>query len=517
MGESIATTDSIASHRNRTEKAPLPLRMVVDRVRAFTTTYHAPSSSQNDWLQLDTWFLRDDWVVNLAEAIGSPRWWRGIFSLTTLITAAALTYPVPKAVLIPADTEPVTPTITAQPRKTPLSAGLAMNTFFPEKNHITVVTTAESLSAVHPVGMHNLERKGLNFVQMLEKSGVATEEAQHIRQLIETVTPVDSLAPETIFHVIMSTAANPMQARKIEHLNFQARFDAIINIDREKEDLKLTQHKVPFTTRPIRFSVIVDKNIPEAVQAVGLPRLLAENIEKLLKKNITHPNIFLRHKTRLDMVLTQRQTVLGEKAIGDPLYIALKQENFFPKTKDQQPSQIQLFKWEKEGESYWLDEKGRAPLANPHNFIVPVSGRITSPFGYRYHPILGITRFHKGIDISGPYGTPIKAAADGQVIYAGQRSGYGNFILIDHGRGIETAYGHMSRLFAHQGQYISQGQMIGQIGSSGLSTGPHLHYEVHYNNTPINPNNFVSASYYQLAGQDLDKFRHAITPLLANK
>jgi len=117
----------------------------------------------------------------------------------------------------------------------------------------------------------------------------------------------------------------------------------------------------------------------------------------------------------------------------------------------------------------------------------PVSGPVTSPFGWRVHPILHVKRFHTGIDIGVGYGTPIHAADSGTVIYATWMSGYGNVIIIDHGGGISTLYAHQSSLAVGMGARVARGQVIGYVGSTGFSTGPHLHFEVRLNGTPVDP------------------------------
>jgi murein DD-endopeptidase MepM/ murein hydrolase activator NlpD len=120
-------------------------------------------------------------------------------------------------------------------------------------------------------------------------------------------------------------------------------------------------------------------------------------------------------------------------------------------------------------------------------FSVPVIGEVTSQFGWRVHPIFGTRLFHSGIDIAVDEGTPIQAPADGVVVYAGWMGGYGNATVIDHGQRLATLYGHQSRLGVSVGQSVHRGDVIGYVGSTGYSTGPHLHFEVRVNGDPVDP------------------------------
>jgi murein DD-endopeptidase MepM/ murein hydrolase activator NlpD len=117
----------------------------------------------------------------------------------------------------------------------------------------------------------------------------------------------------------------------------------------------------------------------------------------------------------------------------------------------------------------------------------PVTGRITSPFGWRYHPILHKKKYHNGEDIAVPRGTTVHAADSGVVAVSGWRGGYGNYVAINHGNGISTGYGHNSRLLVNEGDKVVKGQAIALSGSTGLSTGPHVHFEVRKNGEPVNP------------------------------
>jgi murein DD-endopeptidase MepM/ murein hydrolase activator NlpD len=121
------------------------------------------------------------------------------------------------------------------------------------------------------------------------------------------------------------------------------------------------------------------------------------------------------------------------------------------------------------------------------SFSWPVTGTITSPFGWRSNPFGGSPEFHQGLDIAAPSGTTVTAAAGGTVIMAQWYGGYGNYILIDHGGGYSTGYGHLSAIYVSSGQAVQRGQAIGAVGSTGQSTGPHLHFEVRIAGKPVDP------------------------------
>ena len=127
-------------------------------------------------------------------------------------------------------------------------------------------------------------------------------------------------------------------------------------------------------------------------------------------------------------------------------------------------------------------------------------GPITGAFGERIDPFNGEGAFHSGVDISCHYGQAVLAPADGVVTYADFYNGYGRMIQIDHGNGISTRYGHLSGFAIADGQTVHEGQVIGYVGLSGRSTGPHLHYEVRIHDTPVNPHKFLRTTFAQLGG-----------------
>ncbi len=139
----------------------------------------------------------------------------------------------------------------------------------------------------------------------------------------------------------------------------------------------------------------------------------------------------------------------------------------------------------------------------------PVDGaRISSGFGMRFHPVLGYTRMHKGVDFAVPVGTPVMAAGNGVIKYEGPARGYGNFMIINHGNGYATAYGHLSRFARgiHNGSHVHQGEIVAYSGNTGLTTGPHLHYEVRIDNHQVNPMKVKIAGGKKLKGQELQRF-----------
>jgi len=126
--------------------------------------------------------------------------------------------------------------------------------------------------------------------------------------------------------------------------------------------------------------------------------------------------------------------------------------------------------------------------------LVPAYGEVTSPFGIRKHPIKKVKKAHEGVDISSSKGDPILAAASGIVEYSGYNSGFGNHVIIDHKNGYRTIYAHSSKLLVKKGELVIKGQKIALVGSTGLSTGPHLHFEIRIGNTPVDPTQYIDFS-----------------------
>ena len=177
---------------------------------------------------------------------------------------------------------------------------------------------------------------------------------------------------------------------------------------------------------------------------------------------------------------------------------------------------LQLVRWTANGRNEWIDAANAdKPAPVSASALWPVAGRITSYFGYRIHPILRFARFHSGVDFGASWGTPIVAAADGQVVAAGWAGGYGRQVRIAHNGGLVTSYSHMSGIAAEPGSFVHAGQLIGYVGSSGLSTGPHLHFEVRRDGVAVNPLSVRFASAPQVDNRLADAVKARLKALLS--
>ena len=134
-----------------------------------------------------------------------------------------------------------------------------------------------------------------------------------------------------------------------------------------------------------------------------------------------------------------------------------------------------------------LNEISNRPLGAA-GFVYPLLGtRVSSDFGKRRHPVLGVPRHHAGIDLAAPYGAAVRAIADGVVAFADPRGGYGNLVVVVHGDGHSSHYGHLQSIAVKPGSWVKAGQLVGRVGSSGISSGPHLHFEIRYHGKALDP------------------------------
>lgn len=235
-----------------------------------------------------------------------------------------------------------------------------------------------------------------------------------------------------------------------------------------------------------RFEMVGDF-VRDDIQKIHLFQQQREEIN-LKKEQISEHAEELERQKNLYAKL-QSQTLQEHK-----LYIskAQEQQSQLEKIKnDRQFLEQSLDELDKESRE--MDSKIRDMQSKNHvslgtgRMVWPADGRITSPFGYRMHPVLRKWKYHSGIDIAVSSGTPVQAADSGVVILSKWNGGYGNCVIIDHGQGISTLYGHNSVLLVREGETVTKGQVISRSGNTGLSTGPHLHFEVRKDGVPVDP------------------------------
>jgi murein DD-endopeptidase MepM/ murein hydrolase activator NlpD len=291
-------------------------------------------------------------------------------------------------------------------------------------------------------------------------------------------------------------------ARPLEALAFRARFDLKLAVARDGRGFTLQKTPIAVDETPLRIQGMVGDSLYRSARAAGVP---AKAVESFIRAVASKTEIgSLSGSDRFDIIVEHRRAATGETLSGQLLYAGLDRAS---------GQDLQLLQWTEGGRTQWFEASGVGRQSGV--LTRPVSGMVSSNFGMRRHPILGYSRMHRGMDFRAGYGTPILAATDGRVIGAGWAGGYGQQVKIAHAGGLMTSYSHMSRIAARPGSAVRQGQVIGYVGSTGLSTGPHLHYELYKDGVPINPASVKFVMRSQLAGDDLAAFRSRLRSLLS--
>lgn len=221
-----------------------------------------------------------------------------------------------------------------------------------------------------------------------------------------------------------------------------------------------------------RFTGRVGPDLTAALRGAGVPDAQGREYVAVLTRAIPLASE-LSVDDRFDLVIERRE----DGSLSQLVYAGLDRIA---------RADAELMKWTDGKEIIWVNGDGVGGQGN-QAMGRPVDGRVTSGFGSRFHPVLGHRRMHKGVDLAARHGSPIVAAADGRVVAAGWNGGYGQQVAISHPDGTRSTYGHMSRIAAAPGTYVRRGQLIGYVGSTGLSTGPHVHFEVTKAGRPVNP------------------------------
>jgi murein DD-endopeptidase MepM/ murein hydrolase activator NlpD len=332
--------------------------------------------------------------------------------------------------------------------------------------------------------------------------GVAQAEAAQVSDMVARIVPLEEIKPGTVMDVTLGRRPNRQMARPLDSLTFRARFDLKLSLQRVAGKLTLAEVPVLVDATPLRVQGRVGSSLYRSARAAGAPAKAVEAYIRAVAGQVDIGSIGA--DDRFDIILEHRRAETGETETGQLLFAGLERSA---------GKSLQLMQWGQDGKMQWFEAGGAGRSSG--TLQRPVPGLVSSNFGLRRHPILGYTRLHKGMDFKAGYGTPILAATDGRVAAAGWAGGYGKQVRINHAGGLMTSYSHMSRIAAQPGTMVRQGQVIGYVGSTGLSTGPHLHYELYRNGAPINPASVQFVMRAQLSDGALASFRSRLRGLLS--
>ena len=432
--------------------------------------------------QIEAYCHKLDLAPDLAEDIGSARWLRGFGTMIGLTVAALSFWPdfsaVEAATALPAD--PATRDEFRSQMIMPLALGgdsgrrMGANTavqalsFVPERPSIKLVATLG---------------QGDSFGRMLQRVGVGASDAARASELVSAQVPLAAISPGTRFDITLGRRDASGGPRPLDKLDFRARFDLDLAVVRSGGGLAVSRRPIAIDATPLRIRGTVGPSLYRSARAAGAP---VKAIQQYLQTIDGHINLEgdISPSDQFDFIVAYKRAVSGESEAGELLFAGLERGG--------RPL-AQLVRWGSANDDsggQFYDASGSnssGETSQRARTFAPVNGRMTSGYGMRRHPILGYARMHAGIDFGAAWGSPIFAVSDGVVSYAGRHGGHGNYVRLEHGGGLGTGYGHMSRIAASPGMRVRAGQVIGYVGSTGMSTGPHLHYEVYRGGATINP------------------------------
>lgn len=458
------------------------------------------------------WFAGLDLAPDLAEDIGSRRWLRGLGTMVGLGAVALAFWPD----LTPLEARPAMPQGEAVDselrsqmilplalgadsgrRMGPTAAVIPLKSA-PERPQIQLVVTLAP---------------GDSFASMLRRAGVAAADIDRAAALVGQAVAVGDIAPGTQMDLLLGRRPGPGQPRPLDSLAFRARFDLELALTRPgvgdiaadgtpvvpSGPLALIRNVIRVDETPLRVRGVVGSSLYRSMRQAGVPASAVQEYLKALDAQVDLERE-VRPTDEFDIIIAYRRAATGERQAGQLLYAGVDRSGK-PRT--------QLMRWGSERRFYEASGVGE----QRRGLLAPVPGAITSGFGMRRHPILGYTRMHAGIDFKAGYGTPIVAVSDGRVTGAGRSGGCGITVQLEHGGGLTTRYCHMSQMAVRSGQSVRRGQVIGYVGSTGLSTGPHLHYEMYRGGRVINPMSVQFVSRAELSGTELIDFRRQLIRL----
>lgn len=455
------------------------------------------------------WFDKLDLAPDLAENVGSRRWFRGLGTMVGLGALALAFWPD----LTPLEARPAMPQdeeVHSELRSQmilPLALGADSGRRMGPTAQVVPLKSAPERPQIQLVVTL---APGDSFVSMLRRAGVSSGDIDRAAALVGGAVPIGEITPGTQMDVLLGRRPAPGEPRPLDSLAFRARFDLELELTRPgvgetlpdgtpvvpNGPLALKRNVIRVDATPLRVRGSIGSSLYRSMRQAGVPASAVQEYLKTLDAQMDMDRE-LRPSDEFDVIVEYRRAATGERQAGKLLYAGVDRGGK-PRT--------QLVRWGSDGRFYEASGIGE----QRRGLLAPVPGPITSGFGMRRHPILGYTRMHAGIDFKARWGTPIVAASDGRVTSAGRSSGCGIAVRLEHGGGLSTRYCHMSAMAVRPGMQVRRGQVIGYVGSSGLSTGPHLHYEMYRGGRVINPASVAFVTRTELSGTELIDFRRQL-------
>ena len=434
--------------------------------------------------------------TDLGDAIGSRRWYVGAATLLAMCGGAI--WAGGKVAPLPLGVHPaLTATMLAEARAdtlAPLALGAVTGRAAAPTHLVEALAEVPERPRIettaHLNGSDSLEAA-------LRRAGVGRDDASEAAKLIGGSADLKKLKAGTAVDLVLGRRETRTVPRPLDSLGLRAALDMRVEVARA-DDGELTLKRVPIAVddTPLRISGTVGGSFADSAGAAGVPERVVDDAVKTLGYAVDFQRQVGR-RDQYDIVVEHRRAEDGMTETGGLLYTALTPAK---------GSRIDMLRWDYGGQSQFF--RGTGESARKGLMRTPVNGaHLTSSFGMRFHPILNYSRLHQGVDFGAAWGSPVLAAAAGKVTFAGAHGGHGNYLQLLHRPGLMTAYAHLSRFAVRPGTNVAQGQVIGYVGSTGLSTGPHLHYEVWLNNHPVDPTSVKFMGGTQIAGGDLARFK----------
>lgn len=446
-----------------------------------------------------------DLVPDLAEEIGSRRWFRGMGTMVGLCAVAVSMWPDFSAVEA-ATTMSAEADIRDEYRSQmilPLAQGGDSGRRMGATALVVPIASAPERALVQLTATLG---QGDSFGRMLQRAGVGSGDAATVSGMVAANVPLGDIASGTRFYVTLGRRNAPGTPRPLDRIAFRARFDLAMSIERQGGRLVLTRQPIAVDAMPLRIRGTVGNSLYRSARAAGAPPKAIQQYLQTLDQHLSLEGDITPEDT-FDIIVAHKRAASGESETGNLIYAGVERKG---------KPRAQLMRWGDNGQFFEASGMGQQQRASS-GMVSPVAGRMTSSYGMRRHPILGYARMHAGIDFGAAWGSPIYAVSDGVVGFAGRHGGHGNYVRLEHGGGLGTGYAHMSRIAVSSGTRVRAGQVIGYVGSTGLSTGPHLHYELYQNGRTVNPLSVRFTVNQQVDKEDLTEFKARLAKLLSVK